>query len=522
MENGPEVDLGCSSDEHAHVTHSLIPGLSRRIITATAWRAVTRSVNIDEPLPNALFTLAPPVIHTCIAAANVDPAVFFLCQKLFRVEQTFQDEKEVYEDISTVMTLSNGRLFAMGDNLWGQCGVGDTAARLATFHWIRLPPVRTIWGGFGRWVADTSRGAYRWGRTTCMDRNRVTFATTRSPMHIPVGTVTNAAITENNTFVRTTRGWHMVGATADHLIDAKAPHTDGPAFIPDSSDITRIAATKDHIYAWTDGDLLSAGDNYSGQCGRPGNETLRLGPVRLPDGLTARDVANIKFGDRATFLITWQGACYVCGNTKFGQLGIGGEGSDESGRLDVLTKVALPHVSDVISCSGVTVFQTESGPFVAGINDYRLWPINRRLIPTPLPLTLPGTPRTLSIGYRTVFVELTEGEWVARGWNEHGKLGIGELDWVIREWRPVLLEGITAIIEGQESIRAVFFATDKGIYGAGDNQPDRYGGILGVTVDGVTEDGQTADAEVHTPMAIRRTPNNYRNGAVQMQQLFLD
>ena len=174
-----------------------------------------------------------------------------------------------YDHSMAIMT--DGSLYAWGDNSGGQLGTGDYVTKTSPTL-ISMAGWTDVAGGYGHTVAINNNGdVYAWGNNAEGELGTGDFVTRTTPTLI------------------TTSGWTDIAVGAKHTI-----------------------ALRD------DGMLWSWGDNSDGQLGL-GNLVSRTAPTLI----TGTDWSKISAGWEFTIGIKSDNTLLEWGDNQFGQLGIG-------------------------------------------------------------------------------------------------------------------------------------------------------------------------------------------------------
>ncbi len=440
------------------------------MITADEGPAVDVTTNIRGPLPNRVFTLSPATILAVLSAASVTREVHYMCRKFAIVSREGAREALQHTDEGTTTTLMYGRLWSSGNNCCGRCGVGDTAIWCDRPRWVRLPPVLSVWHGYGGWIARTERGLYCWGANLSHQLG----GGPQSPMvrkPVPVqlsGDVIDVVLHEHYVFFELLDGsWCVSGANAhQQLQDSRDSFIDAPIPFPGSRGVDRWWSSWSTIFALVPAHrILASGpaDNdlllMPSEDAHPGH----LEPVRLPDSLHGADVLSMALLPHTTIAVTSQGVL-AAGFNRFSFTGA-------PGTLDVPTLVDIPAVAvAAVSCS--TIYQTSDGTLLAVGNNPGLFPGPDEIYP-PAPLPTPPGAQTLVLADFAMFAGPDDdGTWFTRGDNRHLALGLPNAR-IIREWQPIPQQGILAV--WPQTVQWTAFLTHEGLLAAGANRLDRLG-----------------------------------------------
>ncbi|GAA4352648.1 hypothetical protein GCM10023185_12550 [Hymenobacter saemangeumensis] len=240
----------------------------------------------------------------------------------------------------TLALTTDGRLYAWGQNIYGQLGDGTTLTR-ANMVQVTLPAgagaISQIVAGSGHSLALTKDGQlYAWGANKLGQLGDGSFTERLRPVAV--------------TRPRHAGAWAQIAAGRAHTL---ALTTDGQLYGWGSNEYAQVAAT---FLAWrgrptaialpadakqtrwaqiaagdfysqaltADGRLYAWGNNTAGQLG-DGSTITRLTPVAvaLPQDLPTRSWARVAAGGFHTLALTADGQLCTWGNNTAGQLGDG-------------------------------------------------------------------------------------------------------------------------------------------------------------------------------------------------------
>jgi alpha-tubulin suppressor-like RCC1 family protein len=242
----------------------------------------------------------------------------------------------------TVALLSDGTLYAWGNNNFGQFGDGTTTSRPTPTLVPNFPPpgttITSIAVGYIHTLATLDGGTvlYAWGENTgqlglpsTSDMDPVKTTPTLVPNFPPAGrTITgiaggasvSAALLDNGTLYVWGKGlFGELGGGSD--AGSFTPKL-VPSFPPGGTKITQIAVGTSHVVALLDdGSLFTWGWNHEGQLGYPSVERSST-PLQVPDFPPAgRSITSIDAGFGHTGALLDDGTIYTWGYNAFGQLG---------------------------------------------------------------------------------------------------------------------------------------------------------------------------------------------------------
>jgi alpha-tubulin suppressor-like RCC1 family protein len=248
------------------------------------------------------------------------------------------------EDVTLALT-STGQLYSFGNNVRGELGRGidDGGADVArpTPTQVALPgPVREMAAGEFQGLAITSDDRlFAWGENNFGQLGVATNAGTENavatPEQVPLthtGRFVSLAAGGEHTLVLTATGevfsfgndrYGQLGRAAGATGFASSPAL--VQFPRLSGKIVAIAAGQEHSLALSSaGRLYAFGDNRSGRLGRPANDATDAAnqtPALVTLPAKAGSVIQIAAGADYSLALTSSGTLFGFGNNKYGQLG---------------------------------------------------------------------------------------------------------------------------------------------------------------------------------------------------------
>ncbi len=402
------------------------------VITTSYDRKTTQTVDLEYPLPNRIFTLAPSTLSILLALADDQiqghGAIFRLCRKFSIIKSNMDNISTSYEACGTVATLSDGRLTIQGSNLCGGCLA--STAWTHTAQWVRLPPVLKVWGGYGSWFASTTQGLYAWGK----------LAREGCPQACSgVSDVQHVRCYPELAFIRTAGG-SMVFKGVGQVCPLKRPGEEDTVDMISSGGVV-LAMTRAAVYR-----LSMTGEDWD----------------RLP--LPPGSVKTFRVEDGAAFIVMKDGVCVASGWNYHHRLLSG----DLGGWLDLTPVMPGTTVTDVRTADGSTVVLTEGAIVCAGANGGRhMSPAPGPVCP-PVPLAGPQV-RRVYLAIEALIVVDTAGSVYTRGSNEYGRLGVGSTAPFVSSFTHVALEGALKAVGTVTNFRDLVFITTAGVFAAGYN-----------------------------------------------------
>ncbi len=393
----------------------------RNVFSSWYTRKVTKTVNIDGRLPNALFTLPTHLIRAVVRTAAIDGAArrefHAICRKFLLAEEDGRCSVQTFVNDGTTMALDCGRLFSSGNNSFGQCGVVSEEDEVTGPRHVRLPPVLDVWCFCSGWLACTTSGLYGWGRN---HHGRLGVQSISSQLRFPhrvyPGQVVDVRQFVAQTLFTSSSGWVGAGSnTHGQLGQGHNRVVPAPAPIPGTSCVTRWCVVGRVTFAWSDAGLLACGANRFGQCGVGSTERYitTLTSVALPGEVKGR-VDRVVGDGRSTFMLSGR-RCFGCGDNTTRQLSLDGHA------YPTPTELPVP-VDDIVTNNDSTVVLSGGQLLSCGDNSFHqltdIRPDPRGLAPllTPGPVDAVALPDEDSFSSSTnAFARLVSGGWVGRG-----------------------------------------------------------------------------------------------------------
>lgn len=223
----------------------------------------------------------------------------------------------------TLALLADSRVWAWGQNLYGQLGLDDTTDRNVPFRIDSLPPIVAIAAGENHSLALAADGTvWCWGNNS----DRQSADTSLTKILLPrqaIGPTGIVAIAAGINFSLALGGDGRIwawGSNVDGRLGTGA--TLGPHGIPDTlslDSVVAIAAGQAHGLALRSNGLVFAwGHNNVGQLGL-GNQISQLVPDTVPIASAASAIAA---GGSHSLLLLQNGSVMATGDNSYGQLGI--------------------------------------------------------------------------------------------------------------------------------------------------------------------------------------------------------
>ncbi|KAG9396120.1 Regulator of chromosome condensation (RCC1) repeat [Carpediemonas membranifera] len=446
-------------------------------------------------LDDVVATVKTSTFPILFVHAGLDPTYLIQNRSMYGIYKLLYSSFKPITYDHTQFFITAHRLITRGNNLMGQSGA-VTHAWAVKYKWIRLPGrVCRVISDFGSTFVVTDRGLFAFGNNNGGKLglglpDRIVHAPHRVPLPQHVRVV-DVCVSHMAVFVKTDAGWFSCGTNYSGQLGlghVAIVHTPQP--VPGSGRISRVHSDYMSTFAWTDdGELLACGSNDVGQLGIGSfDQTTSFTPVIVPAPDT---VCSVVGGPWSASFLTTDGKCYGCGMSR-GQLGLPLEEETGIAEPTLVTKIE-GEISGCISDGDSTIFLCGRRIFVCGQNFDRQFPVDRDEILDPVEVTFPFPLRRIALGGRGLFVQREDtGQWLARGDNQLGQLGVGGRSNVVAETTPVRLDDPGSICTIYSAGDATAFIGDEGCFVAGSNEQ----GMLGIDEEGVC-----------TPVPVQRTPD---------------
>jgi alpha-tubulin suppressor-like RCC1 family protein len=291
-------------------------------------------------------------------------------------------------DYHSMFVTSDGKLWAMGYNSYGQLGVSGSSD-----HSL---PAQVVGHGTSS-VTAVAAGAYHTlyitddGNLWAMGKNDYgqlgdsTATTRRNPIHVASGVKAIAAGGDHSLYITNDKKlWGMGRNGMGSLGDGTTINRFAPVHI--ANDVVAISAGGDGIgrdfslYISSDGNLWGMGTNY-GNLG-DGTYVNRINPVQA-QGATGVIALAASTGYLHSLYVTGDGECWGMGDNRWGQIGVG---TDVDTYYSPVMVALLKNVVSIAAGTGFSLFATNDGKLYAtggnsygqlgdGTNDFHFSPV---------------------------------------------------------------------------------------------------------------------------------------------------
>jgi len=359
-------------------------------------------------------------------------------------------------DFHSLFLKSNGSLWAMGNNFYGQLGDGSN---INTNR-----PEQIVASNVTAIAASDNQGNHSLflksdGSLWAMGRNDIYPAlgdgsnvNTNQPEQIVAGNVTAIAAGDfHNLFLKSDGSLWAFGFNGfGQLGDGTYTTTNRPKQIV-SSNVTAIAAGEFHsLFLKGDGSLWAMGKNYSGQLGD--GTASSFNTVNVPEEIVSTNVIAIAAGGNHSLFLKRDGSLWAMGNNQFGQLGDGLYNTNGStSTLGLGTnrpqQIVTSNVTAVAAGYSHSIFLKNNGSlWVMGYNKYGQLGDGAAINTNRPEQIVSGNVRAIAGGNSHSLFLKSDGSLWAFGLNSSGQLGDGSLN---PTNRPELILGAYNQISGR-------------------------------------------------------------------------
>jgi alpha-tubulin suppressor-like RCC1 family protein len=228
----------------------------------------------------------------------------------------------------TLFLKTNDSLWAMGWNAYGQLGNGSIESGNYETNFpgqIEAGNVTAIAGGLNHSLFLMSNGSLwgmgdnSYGQLGDGANDNGNYDTNRPEQILASGVTTIAAGYRHSLFLMSGGSlWGMGDNAYGQLGDGTCSNTNLPVQIV-AANVTAIAAGDQHsLFLMSNGSLWAMGNNHAGQLGDPA-----VGTTNSPDQIVASNVTAIAAGDQHSLFLMSNGSLWAMGDNHYGQLGDG-------------------------------------------------------------------------------------------------------------------------------------------------------------------------------------------------------
>lgn len=321
----------------------------------------------------------------------------------------------------TMFLKYDGTLWAMGFNIYGQLGIGDTISRV----WA---PVQVMSG-----VSAVSAGYYH---TMILKSDGTLWATgynqngllgtgdtatfVRSPIQV-FGGNNVSAVSAGAMYTMFIKSNHELWAVGDNnygqLGDGTRTFKSAPVFI--RSGVSAVSAGPQHTMIIANDTLYGSGYNYYGQLGQ--GDTLNDSTFTKVYGTNGTGVSAVAVGTYHTMFIRNNGSLWAVGRNRYGEHGTG----DTAMRVRYPASV-MTEVSGVSTGNFLTMIIRSDGSLrTVGYNNFGQLGTGD-MIDRWTPFQVMSSVSAVSAGYAHSMIIRSDGTLFGTGNNELGQLGTGD------------------------------------------------------------------------------------------------
>lgn len=345
----------------------------------------------------------------------------------------------------TLALITDGKLYAWGNNNYGQLGFGDTTNRTTP---TALPTtdfdgtVISVATGLSYTIALTDNGSvYGWGYNSNGQLGQNDATNRSAPVKIQQSyfggdKVTSIAAGRGRIFAITSAGklyaWGNnnygqlgLGDQASRSIPTEVSRSNFG-----NKNISAIVVGGNQTIALTaDNKLYAWGSNTYGELGT-GDNTARNIPTLVNISSLNGSIKALAAGDSYSMVLTTAGKIYAWGNNGYGQLGL-----NDTNNRNIPTEVATTNMDGTVAAisaggSHALALTTTHKLYTWGNNNYGqlgFGDTTSRKVPTEVPTSgFSGAVISLAAGDTHTLVLVSPGKLYAWGNNDNGQLGFGD------------------------------------------------------------------------------------------------
>ena len=390
----------------------------------------------------------------------------------------------------------NGRVYACGQNNYGQLGLGIEDSKVYTITEVPIPVAEKV-----KEMQIVSNSVYYLtenGRVyACGQNNNGKLGIgseeanvyTITEVTIPVGEkVKEIQIDNNSVYYLTENGRvYACGNNSYGRLGIGSEETNVYTItevpLPVAEKVKEIQIDMHSVYYLTEnGKVYACGVNSNGQLGLGVEESNVYTATEVPIPVGEK-LKEMQMATYSVYYLTENGRVYACGRNSVGQLGIGVEDS----KVYTATEVPLPEgekVKEMYSSTMKTYYLTENGRvYASGLNSSGGLGIgnDESFIYTATEVILPTEESVETVNWgNNIYYIMKSGRIYAIGSNSYGRLGVGSSESTINIPAKVLIpEGVKIKEIIFEASSTYYISEDEKIYVSGDNSNGQLG-ILGM------------------------------------------
>jgi alpha-tubulin suppressor-like RCC1 family protein len=347
----------------------------------------------------------------------------------------------------SLFTRSDGTLFCMGENVYGQLGLGPLVGSVGVPQPV-TNGVGQVAGGLRHSVFVVGRGLWTMGWNTYGQLGDGTTVNHYFPEQIAsvgsqfrynalsaggVHTLYGTISSLTGVGGLSAMGDNEYGQLGDGTVTERLTPEGILSYGATNPKVTAVAAGGDHtLFLKSDGSLWAMGDNEEGQLG-DGTTTSRSSPEQI----VASNVAAVAAGNQHSLFIKSDGSLWGMGYNFNGQLG---DGSTINRSNPV--QIVASNVVAVGAGGGHTLFVLSDGS-LWGMGDDHLGqlglrlsgPLGNQFVQTPVQIAASNVVAVAAGSIHSLFLK-SDGSLWGMGYNGFGQLGLGQYDYTDR-YTPV-------------------------------------------------------------------------------------
>jgi alpha-tubulin suppressor-like RCC1 family protein len=333
----------------------------------------------------------------------------------------------------SAVILSDGSLWTVGDNSFGQLGNGSLIDEANPIH-LMDNAIQVGCGPQHSAVLKDDGTVWTFGRNDYGQLGDGTFIDKSTPVQVMgIDNVKQIEPSFMHTFFLKQDGsvWVVGNNVNDNMQVGTFEHITSPAYLEHFGVVDQLSMGQGFVLLlMDDGTVYGAGNNWNGELGIGNQSYIVLDPTQMLGMESAKQVAA---GEKHSVILKTDGTVWVTGSNYYGQLGIGAISDTICEPIQVLS---IPEIIK-ISCgySHTLLLDIDGNVWAMGNNEYgQLGFVGDLRVYYPEKIeSLTGVSDIIGGAYHTLFL-MNDGTILTSGLNSAGQLGDGS---IINKSEPV-------------------------------------------------------------------------------------